>query len=89
VARSNTSQFSNSGRPNPPKVWLRARKGFERILAPVERFLTIEAAGGNERACQEKHHPPTGPPGRERVFRGIGLQVSLHRFESSETGNDV
>ena len=31
---------------NPPGAWLPARRGVRRILAPVERFLAIEAASG-------------------------------------------
>ena len=31
---------------NPPGAWLPARRGVQRILAPVERFLAIEAASG-------------------------------------------
>ncbi len=31
---------------NPPGVWLPARKSVQRLLAPVERFLAVEAASG-------------------------------------------
>lgn len=36
----------NSPDSHPPGVWVSARKGVRRILAPVERFLAIEAASG-------------------------------------------
>jgi NhaA family Na+:H+ antiporter len=46
VAKTNKSRFPNPPTPNPPGVWSPARKGVRRILAPVERFLAIEAASG-------------------------------------------
>lgn len=46
VAISNTPEFPNPANPNPPGAWLPFRKGVQRILAPVERFLAIEAASG-------------------------------------------
>jgi Na+:H+ antiporter, NhaA family len=46
VAKLNTPSFSDSPDPHPPGVWVSARKGVRRILAPVERFLAIEAASG-------------------------------------------
>ena len=46
MAKTNNSEFPNPASPNPPGVWLPARKGVQRILAPVERFLAIEAASG-------------------------------------------
>jgi Na+:H+ antiporter, NhaA family len=46
MAKINTPPSSNSPDCHPPGVWLSARKGVQRILAPVERFLVIEAASG-------------------------------------------
>ncbi len=46
VAKADTPEFPNRPAPNPPGVWSSVRKGVQRILAPVERFLAIEAASG-------------------------------------------
>jgi NhaA family Na+:H+ antiporter len=39
-------QFPSRANPNPPGAWTPFRKRVQRILAPVERFLAIEAASG-------------------------------------------
>ncbi len=46
MAKPKNSQFSNPASPQPPGVWLPVHKSVQRILAPVERFLAIEAASG-------------------------------------------
>ena len=46
VPKKKSSRFSNPANPNPPGVWLPLRQGVQRILAPVERFLAIEASSG-------------------------------------------
>jgi len=46
VAKPKKSDLTNTASPHPPGAWLPARKGVQRILAPVERFLAIEAASG-------------------------------------------
>src|SRR4029453_326016 len=46
MAKINTPPSSNSPDCDPPGVWLSARKRVQRIFAPVERFLAIEAASG-------------------------------------------
>jgi NhaA family Na+:H+ antiporter len=44
VANSNNPGLPDL--PDPPGAWTPARKRVQRILAPVERFLAIEAASG-------------------------------------------
>jgi NhaA family Na+:H+ antiporter len=46
VTKPTNPDSSKSSHSNPPGVWLPARKSVRRILAPVERFLAIEAASG-------------------------------------------
>jgi NhaA family Na+:H+ antiporter len=46
VAKTNNPQLPKLVSSNPPGAWLPARKGVQRILAPVERFLAVEAASG-------------------------------------------
>jgi len=46
VANPNIPEFPNPASPNPPGVWSPMRQGVQRIFAPVERFLAIEAASG-------------------------------------------
>jgi Na+:H+ antiporter, NhaA family len=46
VAEPTNSESPQVPSPDPPGVWSPARKGIQRILAPVERFLAIEAASG-------------------------------------------
>jgi Na+:H+ antiporter, NhaA family len=46
MAKPKNPEFSNPASPHPPGVWIPARKGVQRILAPVERFLAVEAASG-------------------------------------------
>jgi len=46
MAGLNSPVFPNPANPNPPGAWSPIRKSFQRILAPVERFLAIEAASG-------------------------------------------
>ena len=46
MARFDNSNPGNLQRLTPPGVWLPARKGVNRILAPVERILAIEASSG-------------------------------------------
>jgi Na+:H+ antiporter, NhaA family len=46
VTKANTPHSGNSPDSYPPGVWISARKGVRRILAPVERFLAVEAASG-------------------------------------------
>jgi NhaA family Na+:H+ antiporter len=46
VAKSQKPSSPNLQPPNPPGTWAPARKGVKRILAPVERFLAVEAASG-------------------------------------------
>ena len=46
MAKPKKSDLTNTASPHPPGAWLPARKGVQRILAPVERFLAIEAASG-------------------------------------------
>ncbi len=38
--------MAQSRNPAPPEVWPTAQEGVKRFLAPVERFLAIEAASG-------------------------------------------
>lgn len=45
VVPSNNAELRNTP-TTPPGTWLSARKGVKRILAPVERFLAIEASSG-------------------------------------------
>jgi NhaA family Na+:H+ antiporter len=46
VAKKNTPAFPNRANPNPPGAWIPFRKKIQRFIAPVERFLAIEAASG-------------------------------------------
>jgi NhaA family Na+:H+ antiporter len=46
VADQNTSPLLNPSNPHPPGVWRPFRLGVQRILAPAEHFLRIEAASG-------------------------------------------
>jgi NhaA family Na+:H+ antiporter len=46
VAKQNTPQFSDPSDKHPPGTWLPVRNSIQRILAPVERFLAIEASSG-------------------------------------------
>jgi Na+:H+ antiporter, NhaA family len=46
LAKVNRPDSSNPQDSHPPGAWLTARKGVQRILAPVERFLAIQAASG-------------------------------------------
>jgi Na+:H+ antiporter, NhaA family len=46
VAKEKDPTFPNRANQNPPGAWTPFRKRVQRILAPVERFLAIEAASG-------------------------------------------
>ena len=46
MAQEKTPPLPNRANPNPPGAWIPFRKRVQRILAPVERFLAIEAASG-------------------------------------------
>jgi NhaA family Na+:H+ antiporter len=46
VTKPNISYSPNPQSPDPPGAWIPARKSVQRIFAPVERFLAIEAASG-------------------------------------------
>jgi NhaA family Na+:H+ antiporter len=46
VAKENIPAFPNRANPNPAGAWIPFRKRVQRLLAPVERFLAIEAASG-------------------------------------------
>ena len=46
VPKVNTTAASNPHDSHPPGVWPVARRGVWRLLAPVQRFLAIEAASG-------------------------------------------
>ncbi len=46
MAKENTPAFPNRANPNSQGAWIPFRKRVQRILAPVERFLAIEAASG-------------------------------------------
>jgi NhaA family Na+:H+ antiporter len=46
VAKENTPAFPDRANPNPPGAWIPFRRRVQSILAPVERFLAIEAASG-------------------------------------------
>jgi Na+:H+ antiporter, NhaA family len=46
VAKENIPPFPNRANPNPPGAWIPFRRRVQRILAPVERFIAIEAASG-------------------------------------------
>jgi NhaA family Na+:H+ antiporter len=46
VAKENIPAFPKRANPNPPGAWIPFRRRVQRILAPVERFLAIEAASG-------------------------------------------
>jgi NhaA family Na+:H+ antiporter len=46
VAKENTPPPLNRANPNPPGTWKPFRRRVQSILAPVERFLAIEAASG-------------------------------------------
>jgi NhaA family Na+:H+ antiporter len=45
MSNKNTPDYPDSP-GSPPGAWAPAREGVQRILAPVERFLAIEAASG-------------------------------------------
>jgi NhaA family Na+:H+ antiporter len=46
VADAPKSNSADHQTPIPPGTWAPARKGVKRILAPVERFLAIQASSG-------------------------------------------
>jgi NhaA family Na+:H+ antiporter len=46
VAKENIPPFPNRANSNPPGAWIPFRRRVQLILAPVERFLAIEAASG-------------------------------------------
>lgn len=46
MAKENTSQHSGLSNAHPPGSWRPFRRSVQRILAPVEHFLAIEAASG-------------------------------------------
>jgi NhaA family Na+:H+ antiporter len=46
VTGHNKPDSRNPENPNPPGTWAPARQRVERMLAPVERFLAIEASSG-------------------------------------------
>jgi NhaA family Na+:H+ antiporter len=46
VAKENTTGLHNRPNPDPPGAWIPFRRRVQHILAPVERFLAIEAASG-------------------------------------------
>ena len=46
MPKPNNPEVSNPKSPTPLGAWLPVRKGVQRIFAPVERFLAIEAASG-------------------------------------------
>ena len=48
MTKTNASSSSSSNGPHssPPGAWPSARRGVQRILAPVERFLAVQAASG-------------------------------------------
>jgi Na+:H+ antiporter, NhaA family len=46
VAKESTPLSPNRRNPNPPGSWIPFRRKIRRFLAPVERFLAIEAASG-------------------------------------------
>jgi Na+:H+ antiporter, NhaA family len=46
VAKENTPSVSNLTNSNPPGTWKLLRRNVQRLFAPVEHFLAIEAASG-------------------------------------------
>lgn len=46
VAHKNPSWFPNPRNPHPPGAWIQFRRKLQSIVAPVERFLAVEAASG-------------------------------------------
>ena len=46
MAERNPPSLPTRANPNPPGAWIPFRRRIQRILAPVERFLAIEAASG-------------------------------------------